>query len=404
MATFTYVARTVKTDHRIEGEIEAESETAAAHILTERGLHPLDVKAKRETPFLSRFTSRVPTKHKVIFSRQLATLVNAGLPLVQSLNSVKNQTTNKQLKVVMGHIVTEVEAGTPLATAMSHHPRIFDNVYVSLVAAGETSGTLDKSLERLATQQEKDAQILSKVRGALVYPSIVLLVLFGVITFMLTTVLPSVQSLYQDLPGVQLPFVTRLLLAISHALTHFWWLWIIIVVLAVVVGGRYFREGPGRSTLDRLKMRLPALGPLYMKLYMARFARIGGTLVEAGVPIIQMLNTTADTVGNMHVTAAIKKATEKVKGGKPLSDSLEGDPNFTDLVPSMIRIGEQSGSLDSMLSRLADYYENEVDNEVKSISTIIEPVLIVAVGVIALIVVAAVLLPIYSLAGKTTSL
>lgn len=403
MATFTYVARAVKTDHRVEGEIEAENETAAAHILTERGLHPLDVKAKRETPFLRRFTGRVPSKQKVIFSRQLATLVNAGLPLVQSLNSVGSQTTNKPLKEVVGRIVTEVEAGTPLATAMSHHPRIFDNVYVSLVAAGETSGTLDKSLERLATQQEKDAQILSKVRGALVYPSIVMLVLLGVITFMLTTVLPSVQNLYQDLPGVQLPLVTRLLIGISHGLTHFWWVWLLIIFGGGYFGGRYFRNGPGRPVLDRLKMRTPAIGPLYMKLYMARFARIGGTLIEAGVPIIQMLNTTADTVGNIHVTASIKKATEKVKGGKPLSDSIEGDPNFTDLVPSMIRIGEQSGSLDSMLSRLGDYYENEVDSEVKSISTIIEPILIVAVGVIALIVVAAILLPIYSLAGKTSS-
>lgn len=402
MRTFNYTARDSKTTKEVSGEIEAESESVAAKLLNDRGLVPLEVKAKAEARGLSTFFNRIHTKHRVVFSRQLSTLVSAGLPLIQSLNSVREQSTSKPLKEVIARIISEVEAGTTLAEAMGHHPKVFDGVYVSLVAAGETSGTLDKSLERLATQQEKDAEILSKVRGALIYPGIVMLVLLAVVIFMLTTVLPSVQNLYQDLPGVQLPFVTRLLLGISGAFRNYWWVFLLLLGIGAFFSSRYFRSGPGKELVDRVKLRTPAIGPLYQKLYMARFSRIGGTLVAAGVPIIQMLNTTADTVGNVHVTASIKRATEQVKGGKPLSDSLAGDPNFTELVPNMIHIGEQSGSMESMLSRLADYYEKEVDNQIKAISTIIEPVLMVAVGVIALIVVAAVLLPIYSLAGKTT--
>lgn len=263
---------------------------------------------------------------------------------------------------------------------------------------------MDESLERLASQQEKDAQILSKVRGALIYPSIVLMVLVGVVIFMLTTVLPSVQGLYADLPGAQLPLITRLLLSISNALTNYWWLFILLLGGGIWFSIRYLRTLPGRQMMDHLKLRIPGIKQLYKKLYMARFARIAATLVSAGVPILKMLSTTAESVGNIHVKVSIDRAAEQVKGGNALSESLVNDPNFTPLVPSMIRIGEQSGSLDTMLSRLADYYESEVDTQIKSISTVVEPVLMVAVGVIAMIVVAAVLLPIYNLAGRLSGL
>lgn len=401
METYTYRARDVKAGKETTGEIEAESESVAAKLLNDRGLAPLEIKLKSDKSLFSTWRNRIPAKQRVIFSRQLSTLVNAGLPLVQSLTSVRDQAISKPLKAVISRVISEVESGSSLAEALSHHPRVFDNVYISLVAAGETSGTLDKSLERLANQQEKDAEIISKVRGALIYPIIVILVLIAVVAFMLTTVLPSVETLYQGLPGVQLPFVTRMLLSVSNVARGDWWVIVILVVGGAFFITRYIRTAPGRSNFDRLKLRLPAVGPLYKKLYMARFARISSTLVGSGVPMIQMLNTTATAVDNVHVAAAINKATEQVKGGKALSDSLAGNPDFLDLVPSMIRIGEQSGSLDSMLSRVADYYEKEVDNQIKAVSTVIEPALMVVVGVIALIVVAAVLLPIYSLAGQT---
>lgn len=400
MENFSYVARDLKTGEKIEAEVDAENEAAAARLLSERGLAPLEIKKKKTKSSSLAFLHRIPAKEKVIFSRQLSTLINAGLPLVQSLSTVKEQTSNKNFQAIIGKLVNDVEAGSSLADALTHYPDIFDDVYCSLIAAGETSGTMDKSLERLANQQEKDSELVSKVRGALVYPMIVIVVLVGVVTFMLTTVLPQVQSLYKGLPGARLPLVTRLLLDLSQFIINYWWVIVFGIGLSIFLFLRYIKSPNGRRSFDRFKMHAPLFGPLLMKIYMARFARTAATLVASGVPMIKMLNTSGRAIGNVHLEAALVKATEQVKGGRALSDALSGDKNFLDLVPNMIHIGEQSGSLEGMLSKLADYYEKEVDNQVKSISTIIEPAMMVIVGVIALVMVAAVLLPIYSLAGK----
>jgi type IV pilus assembly protein PilC len=400
MLTYVYTARETATGNRIHAEIEAQDERAAAKILVERGLSPLDIKLKGQQSGAKALLHRITTKQRVIFSRQLSTLINAGLPLVQSLEHVRGQTSNKALQAIIGKVITDVEAGSTLSDAMSRHPKVFDTVYISLVAAGETSGTLDKSLERLADQQEKDAEIISKVRGAMVYPFIVILVMIGVVTFMLVTVLPQVQQLYDGLPGAQLPIFTRALLAVSSAIRHYWWLILIILAILVFLTTRWARTGPGKQVIDSLKMKAWPVGPLFMKLYMARFARTASTLVGSGVPMLKMLSTTSGAINNVHVEASINEAAEKVKGGVALSDALAGDPNFLDLVPNMIKIGEQSGSLQDMLGKVADYYEKEVDNQIKSISTLVEPVLMVVIGIVALVIVAAVLLPIYSLAGK----
>ena len=400
MLSFTYEARDIKTGNKVSAEVEAESEAAAGRLLTERGLSPLEIVPSKDKAAKESFLNRLPSKQKVVFSRQLSTLVNAGLPLVQSLNTVRSQTGNKRLKFIIGRIVSDVEAGSSLAEAMSRHPKVFGEVYTSLVAAGEASGTLDASLERLANQEEKDAEMVSKLRGAMIYPLIVVIVLVGVVTFLLTSVLPQVESLYAGLPGAKLPFVTQALLAVAHFVIDFWWIILLVLVAGITLSVRWVRTPPGRLFIDGFKMRTWAIGPLFMKVYMARFARTSATLVSSGVPLIQMLNTTAKAIGNVHIQAAVAQATEQVRGGKALSASLSGDRNFLELVPNMIHIGEQSGALGDMLAKLADYYEKEVDNQIKSISTVIEPILMVTVGIIALIVVAAVLLPIYTLAGK----
>ena len=400
MLSFTYEARDIKTGNKVSAEVEAESEAAAGRLLTERGLSPLEIVPSKDKAAKESFFNRIPAKQKVIFSRQLSTLVNAGLPLVQSLNTVRSQTGNKRLKFIIGRIVSDVEAGSSLAEAMSRHPKGVGEVYTSLVAAGEASGTLDASLERLANQEEKDAEMVSKLRGAMIYPLIVVIVLVGVVTFLLTSVLPQVESLYAGLPGAKLPFVTQALLAVAHFVIDFWWIILLVLVAGITLSVRWVRTPPGRLFIDGFKMRTWAIGPLFMKVYMARFARTSATLVSSGVPLIQMLNTTAKAIGNVHIQAAVAQATEQVRGGKALSASLSGDRNFLELVPNMIHIGEQSGALGDMLAKLADYYEKEVDNQIKSISTVIEPILMVTVGIIALIVVAAVLLPIYTLAGK----
>ncbi len=401
MLNYTYLALESATGKKIKAEIQAENEQAAAKLLREHGMAPIEItlKTAQKTSPLDKILKRVRTKDKVIFSRQLSTLINAGLPIVQSLQTVSDQTNNAALKTVVTKIITDIEAGSSFSAALAKHPKVFDNVYISLVAAGETSGTLDASLERLANQQEKDAEIISKVRGALIYPVVVLIVMAAVMTFMITVVLPQVQNLYNGLPGIKLPLITRVLLRISHTVTHYWFFILLIIGVIVFLTTRWARTGPGKSVVDSLKMHTWPFGQLFTKLYMARFSRTGATLVGSGVPLLQMLSITSEAVNNVHVSESISRAAEKVKGGKALSDSLQGDPNFPDLVPNMIHIGEQSGALETMLGKSADYYEKEVDQQVKAISTLVEPVLMIIMGVMAFIIVAAVLLPIYGLVG-----
>lgn len=402
MATYTFVAKDSVTGHRIKDSVEAETEQAAAKILIAKGLAPLEIKSNAK-PGVSEFTTirkHIPAKQRVIFSRQLATLINAGLPLIQSLRTVLDQTKNKNLQAVIAKVISDVEAGKSLSESLSKHPNVFDQVYISLVAAGEASGTLDLALDRLALQQEKDSEIVSKVRGAMVYPIIVIVVLLGVVTFMLLSVLPQVESLYSNMPGAKLPLITSILLAVSKAILTYWWAVLAFLIGAAFAFRKWSKTPGGKATLDALKLSAWPVAPLFKKLYMARFARTSATLAASGVPMIHMLSTTSSAVNNVHVSHSIDKAIEQVKGGKALSESLKGDPNFLDLVPDMIHIGEQSGQLDAMLARVADYYEKEVDTQIKSISTIIEPLMMLVVGIMALVIVAAVLLPIYGLAGQ----
>lgn len=404
MLTYQYTARNPQTGQQVKATVEADSEPAAAKLISAQGLVPTDISLQGGggAGALSKLTSRVSAKERVLFSRQLSTLINAGLPLLQALRSVNQQTVSKPLKIVLTQVIGNVEGGSTLSSAMAKHPQVFNQVYLSLIAAGETSGTLDSALERLAIQQEKDADLNSKIRGAMIYPVIVLAVMGGVVGFMVVKVLPQVQGLYSNLPGTSLPLVTRILLGLSHFIISFWWIVIIIVAVLAFLTTRWARTGPGKQVIDQLKMRMWPIGPLFMKLYMARFARTGSTLVASGVPLLQMLNISADAVNNVHIKDAILKAADKVKGGKSLADSLENDHNFLPLVPNMLKIGEQSGAMEEMMSKVADYYEKEVDNEVANISAIIEPVLMIVLGVVAFIIVAAVLLPIYGLAGNSS--
>jgi type IV pilus assembly protein PilC len=400
MLTFDYTARNPATGDSVRGSLQAENEQAAAKVLQQRGLAPINIVAQGDGNFFRDFKNKVPGKDKILFSRQLSTLINAGLPLIQSLRSVGKQTKSKPFQIVINQIISDVEGGSALSVAMGKHPRVFSRVYISLVAAGETSGTLDQALDRIAMQQEKDAEILSKVRGAMVYPLIVLLVMFGVVGFMIIKVLPQVEILYDGLPGASLPLITRMLLGLSHFAIKFWWVILIGLGVLVVFGSRWARTLGGKRIVDKVKMKAWPVGPLFMKMYMARFARTGTTLVATGVPLIQMLEVTGDSIDNVHIEESLDRAIEKVKGGKSLSESIKGDPNFLDLVPDMLSIGEQSGAIEKMLEKVADYYEKEVDTQIKTVSTIIEPVLMVIMGIFAFIIVAAVLLPIYGLAGQ----
>lgn len=405
MLTFKYVARNPTTGEKISAVVQADSQQAAAKLIRNEGLTPIDIQL--DTKGVKGFGSKlkkVKARDRVLFSRQLSTLIDAGLPLVQSLHSVNDQTTNKPLKAVISQVINDVEGGSTLAVSMSKHPKVFNKIYLSMISAGETSGTLDESLNRLALQQEKDADLTAKIRGAMIYPLIVLVVMFGVLGFMLVKVLPQVQQLYSGLPGSKLPLLTTVLLSISHFIITQWWVVLIISIVIGVLVGRWAVTAAGRSAFDTLKMKAWPVAPLFMKMYMARFARTGSTLISSGVPLIQMLDIAGNAVSNVHIQASITLAIEKVKGGKSLADSLTNDPNFLPLVPNMLKIGEESGAMEEMMGKTADYFEKEVDNQVKSISTIIEPVLMVILGVVAFIIVAAVLLPIYGLANNSSAI
>jgi type IV pilus assembly protein PilC len=405
MLTYNYTARDPATGSRMKATVQADSEQTAAKLIRNEGLVPVDISISKSGAFgIFGRLSKVKTKDRILFSRQLSTLLNAGLPLLQSLRNVNNQTTSKPLRVIIARVISDIEAGSTLAKAMGNYPEVFNQVYISLIAAGETSGTLDKALERLADQQEKDADVVSKVRGAMIYPLIVLAVMALVVTFMLVKVLPQVKVLYSETGGSQLPILTRLLLGLSDFIIHFWYIVVILLGVSAYFTSRWARTFGGKSIIDKIKMRVWPVGPLFMKMYMARFARTGTTLVASGVPLIQVLNITANAVDNVHVAGSITKATEKVKAGKSLGTALEGDPNFLELVPNMLKIGEQSGSIDQMLAKAADYYEKELDNEIKAIQTIIEPVMMILMGGVAFTIVAAVLLPIYNLASQVNNI
>lgn len=401
MIHYRYEARDPATGKKIKGDIQADSEKSVAKAVKEQGYALLSVKTDEdENPISRLLKGRIKSKDKVIFARQLSTLINAGMPLVQSLRSVLNQTSNEKMKIIVADVISKVEGGTAFSEALKGYPKVFDQIFISLIAAGEVSGTLDTSLERIANQQEKDAELISKVRGALIYPLIVLLVMVGVVGFMIVAVLPQVKELYEGLPGTRLPFITVALLAVSDFVINFWWAIIIVLAFMVSATTRWARTMGGKTAIDALKMNLPVLGVLFRKLYMARFSRTATTLVSSGVPLIQTLEITGKAIDNVHIEKSLINATEKVKGGKALSSSLEGDDNFLELVPQMIKIGEDSGSIEQMLERVAIYYEKEVDDAVKSISTIIEPVLMIVLGIVALVIVGAILLPIYGLVGQ----
>lgn len=401
MQTFNYTARDTKTGSKVHNQVQAVSERAAAQLLIEKGLAPLEIKGDKGGGLFGFITNKIKTKDKIIFARQLSTLINAGLPLMQSLRSTLEQTVNKPMRAVLAEIIADIESGMQFSDALRKHPKVFSTIFVSLVAAGEASGTLDDSLDRLAMQQEKDAEIQSKVKGALVYPLIVMVVMFGVVSFMIVAVLPQVAQLYEGQKGVDLPFITQALLNLSNFARGPGGLVLIGILAGIAFFVRQWTKTPkGRRQADIAKMRLPPFGQLFMKLYMARFARTASTLVASGVPLIQVLEIVSESIGNTIVSKSIDEAIMKVKGGKSLADAIEGDPSFLSLVPSMLRVGEQSGSIEQMLGRTAEYYEKEVDNQIKTVSTIIEPLLMVVLGLVSITIVGAILLPIYSLVGK----
>lgn len=399
--TYSYKARDTSTGKIVRGTIQGNTEAAAGRALMAQGLVPLgDLKVAGEGP-LSNMGTRVSSKDLVVFTRQLATMLNAGLPLAQSLAMAGEQSNSKSLKTIIGDVVASVNGGASLSDSLKRYPKAFNNVYVAIVQAGETSGTMDKSLERLADQQEHDADQRSKILGAMIYPAIVLVVIIAVVVFMLVTLIPEVVNMYNDL-GKTLPVSTMILMNIVNFFGKWWY--IILAALAVVIffSHRWHETPEGKKSSDTFKLNIPGFGQLFRKLYMARFSRTAEVLLQSGVSMIETLKISAAAVNNSAVEEEILQAVGKVKNGKPLSDALSNQDYILPFVPQMIRIGETSGSIDVMLAKVADYYDKEVDNAIAAINTLIEPVLMVFMAFMIGFIVLAVLLPIYGLTDTST--
>ena len=403
MKRYNYRAKEKETGKAVKGSIQADSEHLAGQLLVGQGLIPDSIIEEGVTNPLTKFNNRVTSKDRVTFTRQLATLIGAGLPLSASLRTVVEQTENKGMKAIGEEILAAAESGKSLFEAFSAHPNIFNGVYLALIQAGEKSGTLDVALKRLADQEEKDAAMLGKIRGALVYPAIILLVIIAVLLFMMFAVVPQVKDLYEDM-GEELPGLTQGLTNLTDFVTSFWWL-ILLILVGSIVGSFFFvkRTATGRKVADTFKIHVPLFGKLFRKLYVSRFARTAEMLLATGVPMVDSITIANNAVSNTIVEAEYAKAIELIKGGKTLSESLADREYMLPLVPQMAGIGEESGKIDEMLGKAAKVYENELDNQINNISTMIEPILMVIMAGLIGVVVGGTLLPIYSLVNSVSA-
>ena len=398
MKRCTYKAKETKTGRIVTGDIQAESEYAAGRLLISQGLSPQKVREEKKGGFLSRFTEKVSAKQRIIFTRQFATLIGAGLPLSDSLQMVAEQTQDKPTKAMIEDILAQVEGGKTLYEAFSKYPDVFNRLYLSLVAAGEASGTLDQSLKRLADQQEKDANMMSKIRGALTYPAIVLLVIVVVIVFMMVAVVPEVEKLYQDM-GKEVPVMTQILIGASNFVMDFWWLILVLLVIVVWFVSQFRKTAVGQRWGAIIKLNVPFFKGLFQRLYNARFARTAQMLLSAGVPMLEAIHISSEAMNNVILEKEMEEVAEMVRSGKPLSAGLKGKDYVLPLLPQMAATGEQSGKIDDMLGQAAKVYEDELDERVAALSTMIEPILMVALALVAGGIVGAVLMPIYQLVG-----
>jgi type IV pilus assembly protein PilC len=395
MPMFEYTARN-QTGQIQKGQLDVPSKDEVGAYLRKNRLILVSVRETPKAIKLSFGQPKVKTRDIVIFTRQFATMINAGLPLVQSLSILAAQTENKTLAGVTRAVVYDVESGNTLADAFSKHPKAFSDLYVNMVAAGEAGGILDTILLRLATFLEKNDALVRKVKGAMVYPGVIFCVAGLAIAVLLIFVIPTFQNMFAS-ANLELPLPTRIVIGMSNFLIHFWW------AIGLAIGGvifavkRYYATAPGRLMIDRMLLKAPVLGDVVRKSAVSRFTRTLGTLVSSGVSILEGLEITAKTSGNQVVHDAVMASRQSIAGGETIAAPLERSAVFPPMVISMIAVGEQTGGLDEMLSKIADFYDEEVDVAVSALLSLMEPVMIVVLGVIVGGMVVAMYLPIFDM-------
>jgi type IV pilus assembly protein PilC len=395
MATFMYTARTPSGDIR-NGQLDGRGREEVVRYLRRHRLVPVKVEEKKAQARAGRPGSRISTRDIVIFTRQLATMIHSGLPLVQSLDILARQSENRALRRVIETVLYDVESGQTLADALAVHPQVFPALYKNMVAAGEAGGILDTILLRLATFQEKADALRRKIKGAMIYPAVILTVAAAAVTVLLLFVIPTFQEMFVS-AGVPMPAPTLIVMAMSNGLQKYWYVILIGMGGLILITRQYYQTAGGRLTLDRVILNVPILGPLQRKTAIARFTRTLGTLVASGVSILDGLEITARTAGNRVVHDAIMSSRTSIAAGETISEPLQKSGVFPAIVVQMIHVGEQTGGLDEMLSRIADFYDEEVDAAVQALLAALEPVMIVFLGVIVGGMVIAMYLPIFDM-------
>jgi len=398
MAKFQWEGTTRAGETR-KGAMDAESAEVVEQRLRSDGLNVTRVK-KESAGIVLQIGSGVPPKDLQIFTRQLATMIDAGLPLVQCLDILANQTPNKVFARILAQVKAHVEQGGTFSESLKKHPKVFDDLYVNLVAAGEVGGILDTILNRLAIYIEKNVKLKAQIKSAMFYPIGILVVAIGVISVMLLKVIPTFEKMYHDMGNAELPAATLVVMRISHGFVNKWYIFVGIVIGVPVGIGMMRRTNAGKEIFDRFMLRLPVIGPTLRKIVVARFTRTLGTLLSSGVPILDALEICARTAGNRVVTLGIYRARDKISEGHDMAGPLAESKVFPTMVVQMIGVGEQTGAMDQMLQKIADFYEDEVDAAVSAMTSLIEPIMMAFLGIVVGGLIIAMYLPIFKLAGN----
>jgi type IV pilus assembly protein PilC len=394
MPKFTYKAR--NWDGKIvQSEIDGDSKEAVIAKLRDRGYFVTSITEKKAEIVL--FQKKIKASEVSIFARQFATMIGAGVPLVRCLSILSAQNENPRFRDVISKVRQDVEAGANLSRALQSHPKVFSDLFINLVKAGEAGGILDEILDRLANYLESSEQLKQKVKGALTYPVVVLSIAIAVVVFLVTFVLPSFEAIFKDMGDAKLPTPTKMLLALSAFMNQYFILLVIAFAAVVIVIKKFLDTEKGKRFMDINLLKLPAIGPMLRKVAVAKFTRTLGTLIASGVPILQALEVTADTAGNVVISDAINKTRVGIREGESIAEPLKQSKVFPPMVVQMIAVGEETGELDGMLTKIADFYDQEVDTAVKGLTSIIEPLVIVFMGVVIGGIVMAIFMPMLEL-------
>jgi type IV pilus assembly protein PilC len=384
------------------GTLEAENMDAVRNKLSELRYHVLSIaetRPRRNAMEWFNNIQRVKLRELVLFSRQFATMIDAGLSVVKCLDILQQQCRDPKLKDVIGQTKHDVASGASLTDAIGKHPRVFSSLYVNMIRSAEAGGILDKVLDRLATFLEKEQEVRNKIKSAMMYPAVVFIFAMLMLLALLFFVLPKFKTIFESM-NLKLPFATRALLGFSGFATHFWFVFLVIAVGGAVAYKLYARTERGHYQIDLLKLKIPVMGDLFMKTGISRFARTFGTLISSGVPVLRALEIVSETAGNVVISQTITQTRASVKEGEKISTPLMGSKIFPVMVVQMIGVGEETGRLDQMLVKVSDFYDQEVDATLKGLTSLIEPVMIVGLGVIVGFIAVSVISPIYQLVGS----